>query len=164
MEEKKNIRVFIVDDDPVYVKMLEHYITKEITGAEVRVFLTGEACIHEMHKRPDVVILDYFLNSEFPDAWNGIKVLKKISWSYPYTNVIMLSSHDSADVAMDSYKRGAYEYVIKDEKAFPRIRNFLMEIGEDITNENIQDTERNRAMNIAGIVVVIFIISLLLFR
>lgn len=134
MKTKKETLVFIVDDDPVYLKMLEIFLIKEISDIRVKTFPTGEACLHNMHFEPDILILDYFLNSEFPSAWDGIKVIKKISWNYPYTNIIMLSSQQSIETAMDIINEGAQEYIVKNEKAFLKIKNSIMSLVE-IINE-----------------------------
>ena len=134
MKVKKEILVFIVDDDPVYLKMLEIFLVKEILDVNVKIFPTGEACLHSMHLEPDILILDYFLNSEFPSAWDGIKVMKKISSHYPYTNIIILSSQQSIETAMDTINEGAHEYIVKNEKAFPKIKHGIMSLVE-IINE-----------------------------
>ena len=134
MKAKKEILVFIVDDDPVYLKMLEIFLVKEISSINIKTFPTGEACLHSMHLNPDILILDYFLNSEFPAAWDGIKVMKKISWNYPHTNIIILSSQQSIETAMDTINEGAQEYIVKNEKAFPKIKNSIMSLVE-IINE-----------------------------
>ena len=134
MKAKKEILVFIVDDDPVYLKMLEIFLLKEIADINVKIFPTGEACLHSMHLEPDILILDYFLNSQFPSAWDGIQVMKKISWNYPHTNIIILSSQQSIETAMNTINEGAQEYIVKNEKAFPKIKNSIMSLVE-IINE-----------------------------
>ena len=134
MKTTKEILVFIVDDDPVYLKMLEIFLAKEIADIKIKTFPTGEACLHEMHLNPDILILDYYLNSEFPYAWDGIKVMKKISFSYPYTSIIILSAQQSIETAMETISEGAQEYIVKNEKAFPKIKSSIMNLVE-IMNE-----------------------------
>ena len=136
MKAKKEILVFIVDDDPVYLKMLEIFLLKEIADINVKIFPTGEACLHSMHLEPDILILDYFLNSQFPSAWDGIQVMKKISWNYPHTNIIILSSQQSIETAMNTINEGAQEYIVKNEKAFPKIKNSIMSLVEIINEES----------------------------
>lgn len=133
---KKGLMIFIVDDDPIYVKMLELYLMKEVPDLTIRTFSTGEACLHEMHLDPDVIILDYFLNSEFPEAWDGIRILKKLSWNHPYTTTIMLSSQQNIETAMDTINEGAYEYVIKNDKAFLKIKSIITNLSELIDEKS----------------------------
>ena len=136
MKNEKEILVFIVDDDPIYLKTLEVFLIKEIPDVSIKTFSTGEACLHEMHLDPDILILDYYLNSEFPYAWDGIQVMKKISWHYPYTTIIMLSSQQNIETAMDSINEGAFEYVIKNEKAFLKIKNTVLNVIDVINDRN----------------------------
>jgi two-component system OmpR family response regulator len=59
-----------------------------------------------------------------------VDVLKKIKELSPTTEVIMLSGQDKIEVAVDSMKYGAYDYVIKGETAFTRIENVFNKINE----------------------------------
>lgn len=134
MKAKNEMLVYVVDDDPVYLKALELFLEKEVPDIQVRTFSTGEACLHEMYSDPDLLILDYYLNTEFRDAWDGMTILKKISWHYPYTTVVMLSSQESIETAMDTINEGAFEYIVKNEKAFLKIKSVILNI-EDVIKE-----------------------------
>lgn len=127
---KKVTSIFIVDDDPVYAGALKSYLLNEIPGAVVRTFGTAESCMLHMYLRPDFLILDYYLNSEVPHAWNGIEALKKIGWRYPFTTVIILSAQPSIELAMEMIHEGAFEYIVKNENAFPNIRNNILNVVE----------------------------------
>jgi DNA-binding NtrC family response regulator len=65
-----------------------------------------------------------------PDAQNGVEVLKKMKQLKPNSQVIMLSGQDKLEVAIESMKHGAYDYVIKGETAFSRMENILNNINE----------------------------------
>src|SRR5438270_557970 len=80
MVERVNqkITIFIVDDDPLFLKALQLSISGKLPSAEIRIFQTGENCLQQMRLKPDIVILDYYLNSEIPYAWNGMYILKHI--------------------------------------------------------------------------------------
>lgn len=135
MTERDHILVYIVDDDSFYAASLKKYLDTELSRIQVECFPTGEACIHAMHNKPDVVILDYFLNTEFKDAWNGIRVLKEINLRYPYTNVIMLSSQENIETVLAAIREGLYEYVVKNEYTFQRIRDMLLIVEENLLDE-----------------------------
>lgn len=123
--------VFIVDDDPVFTAALSTFLSNQIPNVDIRTFPTGEACMHEMHLNPLVIILDYILNSEFPYAWNGMQVLKKIEHSYPSTNIVIISAQENVEVALDFIRQGAFEYVMKNAKALPTIKDILMDVIDD---------------------------------
>lgn len=128
----KEILLFIVDDDALYVKALEHSIKDKIPFVKIKTFSTGEACLQQIKLKPDVVILDYYLNSKVPYAWNGLTILKQIKKISPKTKVIMLSVQDSLEVAVKCIDNGSYDYISKTESAFVKINNVLMNIIEDI--------------------------------
>ncbi len=131
-KQKKQITVFIVDDDVLYSKALELSISSQIDSLSVYTFQTGEACLQQMKKKPAIVILDYYLNSEIPYAWNGMAILRQIKKINPKTKVIILSSQDSLSVAIDCMENGAYDYISKTQTALVRINNLISNIAGDI--------------------------------
>ena len=80
---------------------------------------------------PFAVVLDYFLNTKFESAWNGIEVLKKILADYPTSNVIVISAQESMELALNCMNSGAIDYVIKNEKAMPEISKILLNLMDD---------------------------------
>lgn len=130
----KKIKLFIVDDDPLYLKALEMSITSNMNNEELMInsFQTGEACLQQMKQKPSIVILDYFLNSKLPYAWDGSTILKHIKRMSPGTKVIMLSSQDSLRVAIDCMENGAYDYISKTQTALVRINNAIKNISGNI--------------------------------
>jgi CheY-like chemotaxis protein len=72
MESKIERHVFLVEDNHFYASILKHEL--EAYCSQVTVLSSGEACLEQMNKKPDVVLLDYNLSGEL----NGIDVLKKI--------------------------------------------------------------------------------------
>jgi DNA-binding NtrC family response regulator len=113
-------KVFIVDDDDMMAMALEDHLTRN-TLHEIHVFTTGEECIKNLRMQPDVIILDYNLNSVQKEAANGMAILdaiKKLNRDIP---VVLFSSQDAYSVALQSINKGATQYVIKDEKAFDNI-------------------------------------------
>lgn len=126
MKNTKPKTIFIVDDDEVHSSLMEDYLMSK-TQHKILKFSTGEACLKELHIEPTVIILDYYLNNVNKDAANGIEILKSIKKNYPKIHVIMLSAQERYGVAMQTIKKGAEQYVIKDETSFDKI---LMMINE----------------------------------
>ena len=117
---KKNT-VFIVDDDALLLEMLSDYLRTEFPHLSIHGFKTGEECLANLDLLPDLVILDYYLNSREKEASNGIDILKQIRSLSKTLPVIMLSSQKSYSVAAQSIERGAIHYVIKGQDAFKEI-------------------------------------------
>ncbi len=106
-------KVFIVDDEPMIRKMLEFKL-KERSDLQVSTFSTGEACLENLEKEgPDIVILDYHMDTVNEKAMNGLATLNKIKEVEPTTKVAMLSSQDNVHVAVDVLKQGAVDYIVK---------------------------------------------------
>jgi len=117
-------KIFVVDDDPMLTLALEDYLTRKVPH-QVTVFDTGEACLNNLSVKPDVIILDYYLNSVHKEAANGMEILQAIKKESPDSHVIMLSSQERYGVAMQTLIKGAEQYVIKDESAFEKIATMI---------------------------------------
>lgn len=155
-ESQKKIRIFIVDDDPLFLKALELSITSNLGSTTINTFQTGEACLQNMKLKPAVVILDYYLNSEIPYAWDGMDILKQIKKINPKTKVIMLSSQDSLNVAIDCMEKGAYDYVSKSRASLIRINNILKNI---VGNIEVNSTFYETCKFIVLIIILVLIAS-----
>jgi DNA-binding NtrC family response regulator len=121
--------IFLVDDEPIQNEMLKDYISERFLY-QIKTYESGESALQDMHLDPEVIVLDFHLNSHLPDAQNGVEVLKKMKQLKPNAQVIMLSGQDKLEVAIESMKHGAYDYVIKGETAFSRMENILNNINE----------------------------------
>ncbi len=123
----ERIKLFLVDDDAVFLKLLE--IEFQAHGDfDIKLFPTGEDCLKNLDKHPDIIILDFYLNGIIEDAMNGIDTLDQIKEAYPEMPVIMLSSQDSIDVAVSCIHHKAFDYVVKSETAFLRLQNIITSI------------------------------------
>ena len=124
MEYSKPKKIFIVDDDPMLTEALRDYLTR-IVKHDIHCYATGEECLKELEQNPDVIILDYHLDTVQKDAANGMKILQTVKKNYPQIEIIMLSSQESYVVAMQTIQKGAEQYVIKDKDAFEKIAQLI---------------------------------------
>jgi two-component system OmpR family response regulator len=120
-------KIFIVDDVEMLATALEDYITGK-TPHKVKTFGTGEECLRNLDEEPDVIVLDYYLNTVQKDAANGMEILQHIKKNYPKIHIIMLSSQERYGLAMQTIQKGAEQYVIKDEDAFDKIVQMINEM------------------------------------
>ena len=125
MNEK--IKIFLVDDDAVYLKLLAIEFLQH-ADFTIETFATGELCIPKLSHNPDVIILDYHLDGIDKTAMNGIETLDKIKAYNSDIPVIMLSSQDKIDVAINCMHHRAYDYVVKSETAFMRLQKTITTI------------------------------------
>jgi two-component system OmpR family response regulator len=127
METKNKIKVFLVDDDALFLKSLEIEFLQYDDFA-VETYKTGELCLENLSHNPDVIILDYHLDGIDKNAMNGIETLDKIKAYNMGITVLMLSSQDKIDVAINCMHHKAFDYIIKSETAFMRIQKTIVTI------------------------------------
>ena len=121
---KDKIKLFLVDDDVVFLKMLEIEFLQHADFV-IETFPTGERCMENLSRNPDVIILDYMLDGIDKTAMNGIQTLDKIKVFNPDIPVVMLSSQDKIEVAIDCMHHRAFDYVVKSETAFIRLQKII---------------------------------------
>ena len=127
MMNKDKIKIFLVDDDALFLKSLEIDFM-ERADFSIETFATGELCIESLSHKPDVIVLDYLLDGVDRKAMNGIDTLDKVKSFNPDIPVVMLSSQDKIDVAIDCMHHKAFDYVVKSETAFLRLQKIITTI------------------------------------
>jgi DNA-binding NtrC family response regulator len=127
MNDKNKIKIFLVDDDAMYLKLLEIEF-RQHADFIFESFGTGEICVENLSHKPDVIILDYHLDSVEKLAMNGIETLDKIRAIDPEIPVIMLSSQDKIEVAVNCMHHKAVDYIVKSETAFLRLQKTITTI------------------------------------
>ena len=98
--------ILVVDDEPLIRFALNDRLTAD--GYKVVEAGTAADALARSQDGADLVLLDYKL----PDG-DGISVLKKIKEQHPETLVILLTAHQSVELAVDAMKQGAYHYANK---------------------------------------------------
>ncbi len=124
---KDSYTIFLVDDDFIFLEMLKETLVDNPKYSIVT-FQSGEECINHLHFKPDIIVLDYNLNSENPNAKNGLQILQEISRQLPETRVIILSGQEDGDLVYQFIRENATDYVVKDEDAFDNVRESIEEI------------------------------------
>jgi DNA-binding NtrC family response regulator len=134
MKNSKYPLIFIVEDNSVYNKLIANHLhTHKLIRTES--FSSGEECLKNIHRKPDIVIQDYLL-----DGINGIDVLIATKKKYPETQFIFLSGQDKIEVAINSMKLGAYDYIVKDQNALNKLTDKINKL--IISHEVIYNNRR----------------------
>jgi DNA-binding NtrC family response regulator len=127
LKNDTKIKIFLVDDDALFLKSLEIEFL-ENADFNIETYPTGEQCVANLSNTPDVVILDYQLDGIVENAMNGLETLDKIKKFNPNIPVVMLSSQDKIDVAINCMHHKAFDYVVKSETAFVRLQKIITTI------------------------------------
>ncbi len=123
-----SIEILIVDDNSDIRNILNDLIAD--AGYQTRLAANYNQALNEIDKKmPDVAILDVKLDKGDND---GIQLLTHIKSKNTDVPVIMISGHANIEMAVNSLKHGAFEFV---EKPFDKTRllNFISRAVENLS-------------------------------
>ncbi len=106
------IKLMIVEDDPVWMRCLTEYIGKESDIVVVKqAFTKEEALVNTTSSNVDVVLIDLKLSQDDEDLC-GLEVASKL-FEIGIEKMIMLTSWDEPEIILESFDRGAVNYITK---------------------------------------------------
>jgi DNA-binding NtrC family response regulator len=115
-------KIFIVEDDPWYGEILEYHLSLN-EDYEITRFITGKECLANLHKKPDLISIDFSL----PD-FTGDKLYQKIKEVDDRIPVIVISGQEEIYVAVNLLKMGVSDYLIKDENTKDMLWNAVIKL------------------------------------
>lgn len=102
-----NARILVVDDEPSIRSMIGS--TLERQGYDVQLASSGHEGLKILETNPfDLVLTDIVMQDG-----NGITLLERIHGQQPQLPVVMVTAIHDISVAIDSMRRGAYDYLLK---------------------------------------------------
>ena len=104
--------IFFVDDEPMFINLLE-YTFKCRNGYVTKTFSNGEECVEHLSMKPDLVVVDFFLQGNGLQM-TGLDVVRTVKKSYPDLPVVILSGNDDDQIIAESKAAGVEKYIIKD--------------------------------------------------
>lgn len=100
-------RILVIDDEPILRDSLEFALSS--SGYEVATARTGEEGLTLFNRDcPDLVLLDHWL-----PGINGDEVLRRIREENAETPVIIMTAQGSIELAVNSMKNGAFDFLVK---------------------------------------------------
>lgn len=158
MATKKNLLIFVVEDNKIYNHLVSEFLKKK--KIEIKSFYNGKECLNAVKNGeiPDIIIQDYFL-----EDMNGIDVLKQVKKISHKTEFIFLTGNENMEVAVNTIKYGAYDYIIKDELALDRVVNKIQKIVKMFELESKNNQIKKAMIGFLVVVVVLIIFALLYF-
>ncbi|WP_319272723.1 response regulator [uncultured Draconibacterium sp.] len=151
----KNLLIYVVEDNKLYHKLVVDFLQKQ--GLKrIKSFYNGKDCLNAIKngERPDIVIEDYHLEDS-----TGIAVLQAVKKINKRTEFIFLTSHEDMEVAVNSIKYGAFDYIIKDNDiALKKVYNKIGKISKIIELE-----KRNRFVRNAMMVSLAILVGIVIF-
>ena len=160
MGTKGQTNIFIVDDDKMFSLALKANIESSFENKPIKVhsFVTGETCMQKFNEeKPQIVILDFHLNSKYYDAEDGIQVLDWIKKANAETYVIIVTSDDNCNVALKSFEHGACDYVFKTETQLRKINYSLANLFKILDAKSEVQQYKNKTRTYRNMVFGIFL-------
>jgi len=160
MDGTKDLLIYVVEDNLIYNRMVCEYLKRQ-NYTNVKSFISGNDCLKSVKSGefPKVVVQDYYLEDSI-----GIDVLQAVKNISKNSEFIFLTANDNIEIAVNSIKYGAYDYIIKDNDiALEKVVDKINKIAK-IDQLRHKDKISRLAMIILSLVLFLFIISgLLLF-
>jgi PAS domain S-box-containing protein len=133
-------RLILLEDDPVDAQLLRRYITMEWPACEF-LLINHEAAFQEAIQEGsfDLILSDYSL-----PGFGGASALALARKFCPGVPFIFVSGAIGDEIAVESLKAGATDYVLKDRPArlVPAIRRALVEAEESAHRRQVEDQLR----------------------
>ena len=101
--------IIIIDDDKEMLALLEDHL--RLQGHDVQGFLSPIKALEKilsLEQSPDLILTDL----QMPDM-SGIEVTRRIKAQYPETPIIIMTAFGSIESAVQSMKKGAFDYITK---------------------------------------------------
>jgi putative nucleotidyltransferase with HDIG domain len=104
---RRAARVLVVDDEAPVRSMIGATLQRQ--GYEVQLAISGSQAVEILGQGTfDLVLTDIVMQDG-----NGIALLERIHVDQPHLPVVMVSAIHDISVAIDSMRRGAYDYLLK---------------------------------------------------
>jgi len=149
MQKSKNPLIFIIEESIIYKDLIiGHLRSNKFTN--IKEFKTSDECLGNLHLNPDIIILDYSI-----EGTSGLELMRKVKATHPLIDFIFLSGQNDVEIAISILKLGAFDYVVKNDKAPKRL---VKAIEQAILSTNKVEMNKGFTIGVLGF----FILLLLL--
>lgn len=119
MQNLSSLKIFLVDDDQFFSNLVSLIFYR--SGVEsIYKFNNGYDCLNSLDINPDIIFLDHHM-----EGIDGYEVLRKIKRYNPDALVVMVSSQEDINVAVNALKLGAFDYITKDKNLELKVKSVL---------------------------------------
>jgi DNA-binding NarL/FixJ family response regulator len=123
MEEQKQ-NLYILEENTLSSANLMNFLNKRFDQSlNISIFIDGESLLKKIDAETAIVILDYDLKGEKAD-----KLLLNIKKINSTTEVIILSSDEEIGIAIDAYRKGARNFLVKGKSNLKQIHSIVYRI------------------------------------
>lgn len=153
MQNTKDPLIFIVNDSVVYKNLIVNYLNSHNYN-KLKTFKSGEEALKSMHLKPDIVVLDYSF-----EGITGLELMRKVQNEHPEIDFVFLSGQNDVNVAVNIMKRGAADYVVKNDKA---PENLLHSIEYLISATKKEKVKKGFQIGVIGFFIMMFLLIMVI--
>ncbi|MBC8487383.1 MAG: response regulator [Bacteroidetes bacterium] len=142
----KKTNIFLVDDNDIFADIVSSRLESN-SVYNVESFPTGEDMLVKLTKHtPDIIILDYELDSVNGNSMNGSEILSLITKKRPNVPVIMLTAKRGIQKALHLMHSGVRDYIVRDNNLFDNLNKSLESFTEmsELKNEIVGLKEKTK--------------------
>lgn len=115
--------VFIVEDDLVQQKMLQHHFEQMLGNYVVKSFAHPKEMFAHLSEKPFAIVLDHYFSNQ-PDK-TGLDYLKELKKKYSSIPVVYHTTCTDEAVRKQVMALGAEQFINKDSASLVRLRTAL---------------------------------------
>lgn len=123
-------KILLVEDEKAIRNVLRNILQDENKSYQISEAEHGKAAIEILgNEEHDLVLCDIKM-----PGMDGIEVLEHIRAKHPETTVVMISGHGDLETAVDSMRKGAYDYISKP----PDLNRLLNTVRNALDRHNLE--------------------------
>jgi DNA-binding NarL/FixJ family response regulator len=117
---RQAFKVFVLEDNRMFLESLKFSLNKSFDKKlELTTFSESSSLIKGLTISPDVLVMDYHLDDD--SIIEGIELVKYVRSHHPKTQIIVLTSENRLQTALDCYKEGVCNYIKKDNGSINKL-------------------------------------------
>jgi len=119
MELTQQPVIFVVEDNLLY----QNLIAKELesVSGNIHFYTNGEACLEDLDKKPEVIVMDYNLDGKM----NGLDTLQQVRSIDPAIYVILFSSQKGLNTKETFLQYGNFDFLEKNSLSLRTLRQMV---------------------------------------
>jgi response regulator of citrate/malate metabolism len=154
----KKLIIFLIDDDPFYLMMAGEELSKN-TNFKVLKFPTGEDALIYSKLQPDLILIDFHLDSVNPKAKNGAVISKMFKVKCPDSEIMIITSDHKLSMMQDIAGLNNQKFHIKGDN-----NNLLrVKIIKHRLKSSFDDYQIDRMTKITAVLSIIFIAGFIIY-
>lgn len=151
--DNSTLKIFVLDDDMMYGKMLASYV--ESLGHTAETFQLADDCLVNLNHNPDLVLLDHNLGGD----QKGVDVLRFIKHERPDISVIYITAEENVALVSDVFRSGSDDFIGKDSASLLRLK---LKIEELFARKVVRLNRRNKSKKmlvVGALLLTVYIIA-----